>query len=155
VRVVMQRVLRASVRRVDVEPREERGIGPGLLLLTGFRSTDDDAVVTWMAEKCLGLRIFDDDTGAMNRSVADAGGSIIVVPNFTLYADAQKGRRPSFIEAALPEIAAARFRAFAAALRRGPVPVETGFFQASMQVELVNQGPVTIWLVREADRAAG
>ena len=151
-RVVVQRVSRAAVRRVDVEPPEERRIGPGLLLLAGFRSTDDDAVVTWMAEKCLGLRIFDDESGAMNRSVADVGGSILAVPNFTLYADAQKGRRPSFIEAALPEIASACFRAFAAALRRGPVPVETGFFQTSMHVELVNQGPVTIWLVREADR---
>jgi D-tyrosyl-tRNA(Tyr) deacylase len=146
VRVLVQRVARAVVRRVDVEPPVEAGIGAGALLLVGFRASDDPATLRWMAEKCLGLRIFPDETGAMNRSVVECGGSLLAVPNFTLYADAGKGRRPSFAEAAPPEPAAAHFTAFVAELRRGPVPVEVGFFQAHMHVELVNDGPVTLLL---------
>ncbi len=154
-RVVVQRVVRASVLRVDAPapgPAEEAHIGPGLLLLAGFRAGDDDAVLCWMAEKCLGLRVFADEAGGMNRSVAECGGSILAVPNFTLYGDARKGRRPGFSDAAPPEVASRSFQAFVAQLRRGPVPVETGFFQAHMHVELVNDGPVTLLLEREADR---
>ena len=147
-RVVVQRVTRAVVRRVDVEPEVEARIGPGLVLLVGFRTGDDDAASQWMAEKCLGLRVFADAAGALDLSVAERGGALLAVPNFTLYGDARKGRRPSFTEAARPEQAAERFAAFVAALRRGPVPVECGFFQARMQVELVNDGPVTLLLER-------
>jgi D-tyrosyl-tRNA(Tyr) deacylase len=148
VRVVVQRVTRAVVRRVDPPPPAEAGIGAGLLLLAGFRPEDDAATLRWMAEKCFGLRIFPDDAGAMNRSVAEAGGAILAVPNFTLYGDARRGRRPSFAEAAPPEQAARCFEAFVAELRCGPVPVASGFFQAHMQVELVNEGPVTVILER-------
>jgi D-tyrosyl-tRNA(Tyr) deacylase len=149
VRVVVQRVAGAAVRRVDAAGAAAAArIGPGLLLLAGFRAADDDATLAWMAEKVLGLRIFADDAGAMNRSVAEVGGALLVVPNFTLYGDARKGRRPSFTEAAAPARAAERFDAFVALLRRGPVPVESGFFQAHMHVELVNDGPVTLLLER-------
>jgi D-tyrosyl-tRNA(Tyr) deacylase len=127
----------------------EASIGRGLLLLAGFRAVDDAAVIDWMADKCLGLRIFSDAAGAMNLGVADIGGSLLVVPNFTLYGDARKGRRPSFTDAAPPDVATRLFDAFVASLRRGPVPVATGFFQAAMHVELVNDGPVTILLERE------
>ena len=147
-RAVVQRVSRAAVRRVDADPPEETRIGAGALVLAGFCATDDDAVLEWMADKVLGLRIFADAAGALNRAVDEAGGALLVVPNFTLYGDARKGRRPSFTAAAPPEIAALRFAAFVARLRRGPVPVEAGWFQAHMHVELVNDGPVTILLER-------
>lgn len=147
-RVLVQRVARAAVRRLDVEPPAEAAIGPGALLLVGFAASDDDAALAWMAEKCLNLRIFPDAAGAMNRSVAAAGGALLVVPNFTLYGDARKGRRPSFDGAAAPARAAERFEAFVALLRRGPVPVACGWFQAHMHVELVNDGPVTLLLER-------
>jgi len=147
-RVVVQRVARAAVRRVDVQPPVEAGIGPGLLLLVGFRAEDDRAALSWMADKCLGLRIFADAAGALNVSVVESQGAILAVPNFTLYGDARKGRRPSFTEAAPPERAAELFAAFVAELRRGPVTVEAGFFQARMQIELVNDGPVTLVLER-------
>jgi len=149
-RVVVQRVTHAAVRRVDVDPPEEAAIGPGLLLLAGFRAGDDDRVLEWMAAKCLGLRIFPDAAGAMNRSVDEAGGALLVVPNFTLYGDARKGRRPGFADAAPPDVAEAHFGAFVARLRRGPVEVRTGFFRTAMQVELCNDGPVTLWIEREA-----
>jgi D-tyrosyl-tRNA(Tyr) deacylase len=148
VRVLVQRVARAAVRRLDPPPEAEVAIGAGLLLLAGFRPEDDAEVLRWMAEKCLGLRIFPDAAGAMNRSVVEAGGALLAVPNFTLYGDARKGRRPSFTEAAPPEAAARGFAAFVAELRRGPVRVESGFFQAHMHVELVNDGPVTLLLER-------
>jgi len=148
VRVVVQRVVRAAVRRIDVRPPEERSVDAGLLLLAGFRAEDDAATLRWMAEKCVGLRIFADAEGAMNRSVLEAGGSLLVVPNFTLYGDARKGRRPSFTEAAPPEAATRLFDTFVEILRQGPVPVEAGWFQAHMQVELVNDGPVTLLLDR-------
>jgi D-tyrosyl-tRNA(Tyr) deacylase len=148
VRVVVQRVLRAAVRRTDVEPHTVARIAHGAVLLAGFQAADDAATLGWMAEKCLGLRIFADDAGALNRSVVEVGGALLVVPNFTLYGDATRGRRPSFTAAAPPAVAGQRFEAFVAALRRGPVPVECGWFQAAMQVELVNDGPVTLWLER-------
>ena len=153
-RVVIQRVTRATVRRVDVDPPEAAHIGSGLLLLAGFRVGDDDAVLRWMAEKCLGLRVFADDAGAMNRSVEDVGGALLVVPNFTLYGDPRQGRRPSFTDAAPPAVACERFDRFVACLRRGPVPVQIGFFQAAMQVELVNDGPVTLLIERDAGAPA-
>ena len=150
-RVVVQRVARAAVSRIDAaaESAAERRIGPGLVLLAGFQATDDDAVAGWMAEKILGLRIFPDDAGAMNRSVVDCWGEILVVPNFTVYGDAAKGRRPSFTAAAPPADAARCFDAFVAALRRGPLRVEAGFFQAHMHVDLTNDGPVTLILEKE------
>ena len=147
-RVVVQRVVRAAVRRIDVEPAEERRIESGLVLLTGFCASDDRPGLAWMAEKCLGLRIFADAEGAMNRSIAETGGSLLVVPNFTLYGDARKGRRPSFTGAAPPEQATRLFDSFVDLLRQGPVPVEAGWFQAHMQVDLVNDGPVTLLLER-------
>lgn len=149
-RVVVQRVTRAAVRRIDVDPVQEAHIGAGLLVLAGFCRSDDDEVLRWMAGKCTGLRIFADAAGAMNLSVEDAGGALLVVPNFTLYGDARKGRRPSFTAAAPPELAAERFAGFVGLLRQGPVPVCSGFFQTSMQVESVNDGPVTLWIEREA-----
>ena len=147
-RVVAQRVSHAAVRRVDVEPPLEARIGPGLLLLAGFTASDDEAALDWMAEKCLGLRVFADAAGAMNRSVVEAAGALLVVPNFTLYADARRGRRPSFTGAAPPEQADLLFSTFVTRLRRGPVQVEAGYFQAHMRVELVNDGPVTLLLER-------
>jgi D-tyrosyl-tRNA(Tyr) deacylase len=150
VRVVVQRVSRAAVRRVDGVAAGEAGIERGLLLLAGFRADDDGAALSWMADKCLGLRIFADDAGAMNRSLAEIGGALLVVPNFTLYGDARRGRRPSFSAAAPPAVASRLFDTFVATLRRGPVPVVTGFFQAAMHVESVNDGPVTLLLERDA-----
>lgn len=147
-RVVVQRVLRASVRDVAASPEAAAHIDRGAVLFAGFRLSDDDAIIDWMAAKCLGLRIFPDDEGAFDRSVVDCGGALLAVPNFTLYGDASRGRRPSFTDAAPPEFAAACFERFLAALRRGPVPVESGFFRTHMHVELVNDGPVTLWLER-------
>ena len=149
-RVVAQRVTRATVRRRDVSPVEERRIGHGLVLLAGFHTSDDEPTLRWMASKCLGLRLFPDAAGAMNRAVGDCGGAVLVVPNFTLYGDASKGRRPGFAAAAPPELAAQRFDTFVALLAAGPVPVQAGWFQAAMHVELVNDGPVTLLLERDA-----
>ncbi|MDW8058876.1 MAG: D-aminoacyl-tRNA deacylase [Thermomicrobium sp.] len=142
-RVLVQRVSRASV---SVDGRIVSAIGPGLLLLVGVRRGDDPAIAAWMAQKVANLRIFEDDAGKMNRSVLEVGGSTLVVSQFTLYADVRKGRRPSFVEAAPPEEARPLVDAFADALRRLGLAVETGVFRAHMQVELVNDGPVTIWL---------
>jgi D-tyrosyl-tRNA(Tyr) deacylase len=146
VRVVVQRVARAAVRAAD----DERSIEHGLVLLAGFTAADDEAVIGWMADKCLALRIFADDAGALNRSVVESGGKLLVVPNFTLYGDARKGRRPSFTRAAPPEQARRLFARFVERLRQGPAAVEAGWFQAHMRVELVNDGPVTLLLERES-----
>ncbi len=148
-RVVVQRVARAAVHRLDVEPADVRRIERGLVLLCGFQADDDTATLRWMAEKCLGLRIFADAAGAMNRDVGECGGAILVVPNFTLYGDARKGRRPSFTRAAPPEVAARLFDAFVEVLRAGAVRVEAGWFQEHMHVEIVNDGPVTLVIERE------
>jgi D-tyrosyl-tRNA(Tyr) deacylase len=149
VRVVLQRVKRAEVR---VDGRVTGKIGPGLLILAGFAPSDTEAQLSWMAEKILGLRVFGDAEGKMNRDLADAGGSVLVVSQFTLYGDASKGRRPSFIGAAAPDVAAALYETFVAILReRGAgssIRVETGEFGAMMDVELVNDGPVTLILER-------
>ena len=126
-------------------------IGPGFLVLAGFAPTDTDAQLSWMAEKILGLRVFGDAEGKMNRDLADVGGGVLVVSQFTLYGDASKGRRPSFIDAAPPNLAMPLYEKFVATLREkaaGKIPVDTGEFGAMMDVELVNDGPVTLILER-------
>ncbi len=144
-RIVLQRVSRA---RVTVAGRVTGEIGRGLLLLAGFTDADTEDALAWMAEKVVGLRIFPDDEGKMNRSVAEAGGALLVVSQFTLYGDARKGKRPSFVDAARPEVAVPLYERFVALLRGGGVEVGTGTFGAEMEVELVNDGPVTLWLER-------
>jgi D-tyrosyl-tRNA(Tyr) deacylase len=118
------------------------------MLLVGFTHLDAEAQIAWMAEKVAGLRVFPDDEGKMNRALADAGGAVLVVSQFTLYGDAVKGRRPSFVDAARPEVAIPLYERFVALLRAQSLQVETGEFGADMQVELVNDGPVTLWLER-------
>src|SRR4026207_2505300 len=142
-RVLLQRVSRAEVR---VGERTTGKIGRGFLLLVGFTGSDDSAKVDWMAEKVFGLRLFSDAEDKMNLSLADVGGEVLVVSQFTLYGNAEKVRRPSFIDAAPPEIAIPLYESFVAALRAKNLHVETGEFGAMMDVELVNDGPVTLWL---------
>ena len=144
-RVLLQRVSRAEVRVGD---RVSGRIGRGFLLLVGLTHTDDEAALAWMADKVIGLRLFGDADDKMNLALADVGGALLVVSQFTLYGDAVKGRRPSFIDAARPETAIPLYERFVALLReRGP-RVETGEFGAMMDVELVNDGQVTLWLER-------
>lgn len=144
-RVVAQRVTRA---RVSIAGRTTGEIEAGLLLLVGFTDGDRDEALRWMADKVVGLRIFRDDEGKMNRSVAEAGGGLLVVSQFTLYGDARKGRRPSFVDAARPEVAIPLYERFVELLRETGLPIGTGEFGAEMQVELVNDGPVTLVLER-------
>jgi D-tyrosyl-tRNA(Tyr) deacylase len=144
-RVLVQRVSQAAVR-VDGEVIGE--IDHGLLLLVGFTAGDGDDAIEWMAQKVAGLRVFPDDTDRMNRDVREVGGSVLVVSQFTLYGDARKGRRPSFVDAAQPEQAEPLYERFASALRRCAVPVELGAFGKRMAVTLVNDGPVTLLLER-------
>jgi D-aminoacyl-tRNA deacylase len=144
-KVVLQRVSRA---RVTIEGRTAGQIEAGLLLLVGFTGADGEVALRWMAEKVVGLRIFADDEGKLNCSVVEAGGALLVVSQFTLYGDARKGRRPSFVEAAPPEVAIPLYERFVALLRGTGLRVETGEFGAMMQVELVNDGPVTLILER-------
>ncbi|HEX9053859.1 MAG TPA: D-aminoacyl-tRNA deacylase [Gemmatimonadales bacterium] len=146
-RVVLQRVSRASV---TIEARVAGAIGRGFCLLVGFTHGDTSAQVDWMAEKIGGLRLFSDADGKMNLGLAEVGGAILIVSQFTLYGDAAKGRRPSFIDAARPETAIPLYEAFVAALRSRGFDVATGEFGAMMQVELVNDGPVTLILERTA-----
>ena len=131
-----------------MEGRVTGKVGPGFLVLAGFAPTDNDATLEWMADKVLGLRLFGDDEGKMNRDLVEVGGGVLVVSQFTLYGDAKKGRRPSFIDAAPPEIAIPLYERFVAMLREkaGSIPVATGEFGAMMDVELVNDGPVTLLL---------
>ncbi len=124
------------------------GIGRGFLLLVGFTGTDDEATLAWMADKVVGLRLFADAEGKMNLSLGDVGGALLVVSQFTLYGDARKGRRPSFVDAAPPEVAIPLYERFVDILRERGIVVETGEFGAMMDVELVNDGPVTLWLER-------
>jgi D-tyrosyl-tRNA(Tyr) deacylase len=140
-RAVVQRVSRASVA---VDGTVVGAIGAGLLVLLGVAKGDDEAAAEYLADKVLGLRIFADAEGKMNLGVLEAGGALLVVSQFTLYGDARKGRRPSFDRAAPPEEARRLYERFAAAARARGARVETGVFQAMMQVELVNEGPVTI-----------
>ncbi len=142
-RALIQRVSRASVT-VAGEP--VAGIADGLLVLVAAGREDGEAEAAWLAGKVARLRVFADAEGRMNRSLADVGGEALVVSQFTLYADAARGNRPSFVAAAPPEDGARLVEAFAAALERESVPVARGRFGAHMQVELVNDGPVTIWL---------
>lgn len=144
-RLILQRV---SSARVRVDDRVAGEIGEGLLLLVGFTHDDTVEQLAWMAEKVAGLRIFRDDEGRMNRSLDEVGGSALIVSQFTLYGDAQKGRRPSFIDAARPEAAIPLYDRFVLELRARGVPVQAGEFGAMMQVELVNDGPVTLFLER-------
>ena len=144
-RVLLQRVSRAEVR---VDGRVTGRIGRGFLLLVGLTHTDDESRVAWMAEKVAGLRLFPDADEKMNLALADVSGAVLVVSQFTLYGDAQKGRRPSFIDAARPEVAVPLYERFVALLRERGLTVETGEFGAMMDVELVNDGPVTLWLER-------
>jgi D-tyrosyl-tRNA(Tyr) deacylase len=141
--VLVQRVARAEVR---VGERVTGAIGRGLLVLVGLTHGDGDAELAWMADKVVGLRVFADAAGAMNLALAEAGGALLVVSQFTLYGDAGRGRRPSYIAAARPEAAEPLYERFVALLRERGAAVETGEFGAMMQVELVNDGPVTLWL---------
>jgi D-aminoacyl-tRNA deacylase len=149
-RVLLQRVSRGVVRirASDGASRVAGAVGRGFVLLVGFTHTDTDAHVRWMAEKVTGLRVFEDADGKMNLGLADVGGGLLVVSQFTLYGDAAKGRRPSFVDAARPEVAIPLYEGFVDELRGRGLPVATGEFGASMEVELVNDGPVTIWLER-------
>lgn len=144
-RVVLQRVTRAEVR---VGERSTGRIDRGYLLLVGFAPADDDAMVEWMAGRIAGLRLFADAEGRMNLALADVGGAVLVVSQFTLYGDASRGRRPAFVGAARPEVAIPLYERFIASLRALGVAVETGEFGAMMDVELVNDGPVTLLLER-------
>jgi D-tyrosyl-tRNA(Tyr) deacylase len=140
-RTVLQRVRHASV---VVGDEVVGAIGPGLLVLLGVARTDTAAQARWLADKVVGLRLFADEEGKMNRSVAEAGGSVLVVSQFTLYGNCEKGRRPSFIEAAPPETAVPLYEAFVDAVRALGVPTATGRFGAMMDVHLCNDGPVTL-----------
>jgi D-tyrosyl-tRNA(Tyr) deacylase len=144
-RVLLQRVSRAEAR---VGPRVTGRIHQGYLLLVGLTHADDEAALTWMADKVVGIRLFGDADGKMNLALADVGGALLVVSQFTLYGDAEKGRRPSFVDAARPETAVPLYERFVALLRERAPRVETGEFGAMMDVELVNDGPVTLWLER-------
>src|SRR5882672_242271 len=140
-RLVIQRVREA---RVEVDGVCCGEIAAGLLVLVAVAKTDAAPDADYLVEKLLGLRIFPDEAGKMNRSVVEAGGSLLVVSNFTLYGDCAKGRRPAFDLAAAPEDARSLYEYFAQTLRTRRIPVETGIFQASMAVHLVNDGPVTL-----------
>jgi D-tyrosyl-tRNA(Tyr) deacylase len=142
-RVLLQRVTRASV---TVDGRTAGEIGAGLLALVGVTHGDTAATAQRLAAKTAALRIFADDVRLMNRSIADVGGAVLAVSQFTLYADTRRGNRPSFTDAAAAVQGAAVYEAYVAALRAAGLPVETGVFGAHMHVELVNDGPVTILL---------
>jgi len=141
-------VQRVKYGKVSVDGNTAAEIGRGLVILLGVGHQDSEEQAAWLAEKIANLRIFEDAHGKMNLSVKDVGGEAIVVSQFTLYADAQKGRRPSFTDAALPELARPLVKRFAALLRAQGVPTGEGIFGAEMLVEIHNDGPVTIWLER-------
>ena len=145
-RAVVQRVSRASV---SVDGRVAGEIGVGLLILLGVKRTDNPEAAEYLAEKIANLRIFSDSAGKMNFSLLETRGAALVVSQFTLYGDTRGGRRPSYIEAARPEEASHLYDEFVRSVRALGVPVETGVFQAHMEVELVNDGPVTILLDSE------
>jgi D-tyrosyl-tRNA(Tyr) deacylase len=140
-RAVLQRVTRASVR---VEAETVGEIGPGLLVLLGIARDDAEEDALYLVEKVLNLRVFDDAEGRMNLSLTESGGALLVVSQFTLYGDVRRGRRPSWFEAAPPELAERLYEFFVAEARRAGARVETGSFRRMMEVELVNDGPVTI-----------
>ncbi|HXF06194.1 MAG TPA: D-aminoacyl-tRNA deacylase [Blastocatellia bacterium] len=142
-RAVVQRVKWARVRVNDIVVGE---IGPGVLVLLGVGVGDTPADADYLVDKIVNLRIFDDEQGKMNRSVLDVGGGVLVVSQFTLYGDCRRGRRPSYSEAAPPEMARALYDYFVERVKRSPLRVETGMFQEMMDVELLNDGPVTLLL---------
>lgn len=146
-RALLQRVSHASVA---VDGRITGQIGRGFVVLLGVTHSDGQAEVEWLANKVAGLRVFDDMDGKMNASLADVGGALLVVSQFTLYGNARKGRRPSFIAAARPEQAEPLVEAFVERLRARGFTVATGIFGANMDVEINNDGPVTLMLEREA-----
>lgn len=147
-KLVIQRVKEA---RVEVNGGTKGAIGTGLLVFVGVGKSDTRTDAEYLVDKLLGLRIFPDDAGKLNRSVKEAGGSLLIVSQFTLYGDCRRGRRPSFDQAAPPDAALALYNWFVERARLGDVPVETGVFQATMQVYLINDGPVTI-LIDSSDR---
>lgn len=144
-RIVLQRVTQG---RVLVDGGTVSEIGPGLVILLGIGQDDGEDQARYLAGKIANLRIFEDDAGKMNRSVLDVGGGAIVISQFTLYADTRKGRRPSFTDAAPPEVASPLVQRFADLLEEQGVPTQTGVFGAHMLVDLSNDGPVTIWMER-------
>ena len=145
-RVLLQRVREASV---TVEGEVVGAINQGFVALVGVGHADGEEQAAWLAKKVAGLRVFEDEDGKFNRSLLDVGGAALVVSQFTLYADSRKGRRPSFTDAAPPEVAEPLVARFADLLRAEGVPVEMGVFGAMMLVEIHNDGPVTIWLERD------
>jgi D-tyrosyl-tRNA(Tyr) deacylase len=145
-RAVVQRVKEA---RVEVNEKRVSAIETGLLVYLGVHGTDELADVEYLRDKIVGLRVFEDAAGKMNLSIQEAGGSLLLVSQFTLYGDVRRGRRPSFDRAAAPEQARALYEYFAEVVRARGVRAETGVFQANMQVELVNEGPVTILIDSE------
>jgi D-tyrosyl-tRNA(Tyr) deacylase len=142
-RACIQRVCEAHV---TVDGREVGRIDGGLVVLLGVGQTDGETQVNWLADKVVALRIFEDEAGKMNRSLAEKGGAMLVVSQFTLYGDCRRGRRPSFIEAAPPELAERLYKLFVARIREAGIEVATGQFREHMLVWLVNDGPVTIWI---------
>lgn len=155
-RILLQRVKSAEVRIRAESPegpsRVSGRIRAGYVLLVGFTHDDTDAELEWMTEKVIGLRLFPDDEQRMNRDIREHGGALLVVSQFTLYGDVRKGRRPSFVDAAKPQPAELLYNRFVEGLRQRGMEVATGEFGAMMDVELINDGPVTILLEREADR---
>lgn len=145
-RIVLQRVRRG---RVTVADRVVGEIGRGLVLLVGIRAGDGEEQLKFLAEKCVNLRIFPDDEGKMNRSLADIGGGLLVVSQFTLYGECRKGRRPNFGDAAPPDLAEPLYERFVAELRQANLPVATGIFGAHMLVDIENDGPVTLLLEKD------
>jgi D-tyrosyl-tRNA(Tyr) deacylase len=145
-RAVIQRVSRASVR---VDNIVQGDISQGILVLLGIRADDTKTDLQWLAEKIVHVRIFEDQQGKMNRSLADIGGEMLIISQFTLYGDCRKGRRPGFSSAAAPEIAEPLYHQFIEEVKNRQVRVATGIFQATMEVELVNDGPVTLMLDSE------
>jgi D-tyrosyl-tRNA(Tyr) deacylase len=139
-------VQRVSEAHVTVEGAETGRIGRGLVVLLGVGHNDGDDEARWLAEKIVGLRVFEDDAGKMNLSLADVGGEMLVISQFTLYGDCRRGRRPSFTDAAPPELAERLYEAFASEVRKTGVGVGTGRFREHMMVSLVNDGPVTLWI---------
>lgn len=140
-RLVIQRVLESGVR---VDGQEVGRIGPGFMVLCGVEDGDTEEDVRYCVDKTVNLRVFEDDAGKMNRSILEAGGEILAISQFTLHGDVRRGRRPSFIRAARPELAVPMYDAYCAGLRKAGIHVETGIFQTDMKVSLVNDGPVTL-----------
>ena len=146
-RALLQRVSQASV---TVDGRVVGKIGRGFCILLGITHSDTNKEADWLAKKIAGIRLFEDDAGKLNLGLADIEGALLVISQFTLYGDARKGRRPSFIEAARPERSEPLYEYFVEQLRTAGIPVQTGIFGANMQVEIHNDGPITMMLEREA-----